>query len=76
MEHVANTAWAFGTGITWDDKPFVALVAGVERRLSDCNRQNLANKAWEFATVNYRDEKLFVSGNCQHGLGVRNGEVP
>ena len=39
----------------------VALAMTADRRVSEFNRQDLANTAWAFATVGQSDEKLFAA---------------
>ena len=59
-QNLANTAWAFGTLLQWNEKLFMALARLAERRASEFNAQEFANTVWAFATVNLSSEKLFA----------------
>ena len=56
-QDLANTAWAFATVGSSDEKLFVALASTAERRVSEFDVQSLANTAWAFTTLDRLGKK-------------------
>ena len=44
-----------------DEKLFKVLARATERRVTECNAQELANSAWAFATVKQLNEQTFTT---------------
>ena len=50
-QHLANTVWAFATGVESDALPFRALAIAAQLLVEHFSGQGLANTVWAFATA-------------------------